>query len=206
MTTSASDSGKKRRPNPFGTKANKSWKKSRQTYMNSFVKKQVKKHEESGGGKGLLVSKMDESLFKDLLMSGVKLRFPYQNPYPGQLVLMSKLIRCLQSSVHGIFESPTGTGKTLSILVSALSWQQLEKEKIAAANLQEKLLEKEKAAGVVLPDIRNNPRIESMQSAIQATRVPKIYIASRTHRQLEQMILELRNKVIFLLELIDHVS
>ena len=119
---------------------------------------------------------------------------------------MSKLIRCLQSSVHGIFESPTGTGKTLSILVSALSWQQLEKEKIAAANLQEKLLEKEKAAGVVLPDIRNNPRIESMQSAIQATRVPKIYIASRTHRQLEQMILELRNKVIFLLELIDHVS
>ena len=47
--------------------------------------------------------------------------FPFQ-PYSIQVNFMRNLYECLEGSNLGIFESPTGTGKSLSIICSALSW------------------------------------------------------------------------------------
>ena len=47
--------------------------------------------------------------------------FPYE-PYPIQLDLMRGLYKVLERGGIGVFESPTGTGKTLSVLCSALQW------------------------------------------------------------------------------------
>ncbi|RAL44089.1 hypothetical protein DM860_015010 [Cuscuta australis] len=47
--------------------------------------------------------------------------FPYK-PYPIQLDFMNALYRSLQNGGIAILESPTGTGKTLSIICSALQW------------------------------------------------------------------------------------
>ncbi|GMS89069.1 hypothetical protein PENTCL1PPCAC_11244, partial [Pristionchus entomophagus] len=47
--------------------------------------------------------------------------FPYP-PYPIQLDLMRSLDKCLEEKKTGIFESPTGTGKSLSVLCATLSW------------------------------------------------------------------------------------
>ena len=47
--------------------------------------------------------------------------FPYE-PYPIQLDLMRGLCKVLERGGIGVFESPTGTGKTLSVLCSALQW------------------------------------------------------------------------------------
>lgn len=47
--------------------------------------------------------------------------FPF-DPYPIQVDLMRGLYDVLQRGGLGIFESPTGTGKTLSVLCSALQW------------------------------------------------------------------------------------
>ena len=65
----------------------------------------------------------------ELQVRGYKIRFPVK-PYPPQLALMSKLLGTLDASLHtpisanALLESPTGTGKTLALLCSALSWQQ----------------------------------------------------------------------------------
>ena len=67
--------------------------------------------------------------------------FPFP-PYSTQLQLMHDMTQCMDKGGVGLFESPTGTGKTLSILCSTLSWLSnnpyvLEKE-IASAVAQDK--------------------------------------------------------------------
>ena len=47
--------------------------------------------------------------------------FPFL-PYPIQNEFMKKLYECLENANLGIFESPTGTGKSMSIICSALKW------------------------------------------------------------------------------------
>lgn len=44
------------------------------------------------------------------------------HPYDIQLQFMNGLYQCLESGKVGIFESPTGTGKSLSLICGALTW------------------------------------------------------------------------------------
>jgi chromosome transmission fidelity protein 1 len=46
---------------------------------------------------------------------------PYQ-PYDIQLDFMSSLYDCIEQVKVGIFESPTGTGKSLSLICGSLTW------------------------------------------------------------------------------------
>ena len=46
---------------------------------------------------------------------------PYQ-PYDIQLAFMTELYQCIERGQVGIFESPTGTGKSLSLICGALTW------------------------------------------------------------------------------------
>ena len=52
---------------------------------------------------------------------GISLSFPYP-PYDSQINMMSNILKCLKDSKNGLFESPTGTGKTLMFLVSILGF------------------------------------------------------------------------------------
>jgi len=47
--------------------------------------------------------------------------FPY-TPYPTQLRLMESLQQCIRDGKVGVFESPTGTGKTLSLICALGEW------------------------------------------------------------------------------------
>ncbi|XP_024859455.1 ATP-dependent DNA helicase DDX11 isoform X2 [Kryptolebias marmoratus] len=65
--------------------------------------------------------------------------FPYQ-PYDIQERFMQALYNALDQGKVGIFESPTGTGKSLSLICGALSWltdHEEKKKREAAALLQE---------------------------------------------------------------------
>lgn len=60
-------------------------------------------------------------------VGGVPVEFPYK-PYGTQLAFMGRVIATLdrarrQGQSHALLESPTGTGKSLSLLCSALAWQ-----------------------------------------------------------------------------------
>jgi chromosome transmission fidelity protein 1 len=46
---------------------------------------------------------------------------PYQ-PYDIQSSFMTNLYRCIEDGNVGIFESPTGTGKSLSLICASLTW------------------------------------------------------------------------------------
>lgn len=71
-------------------------------------------------------------------IGGIPVEFPYQ-PYGSQLAFMGRVISTLDraqrdGSCHGLLESPTGTGKTLSLLCSVLAWQKNYQSKNISAN------------------------------------------------------------------------
>ncbi|XP_062815319.1 Fanconi anemia group J protein isoform X1 [Anolis carolinensis] len=61
-------------------------------------------------------------------IGGVKILFPCK-AYPSQLAMMNAIVKGLNSKQHCLLESPTGSGKSLALLCSALSWQQAQYDK-----------------------------------------------------------------------------
>lgn len=53
--------------------------------------------------------------------SSRKYHHPY-DPYSIQLEFMQELYSCIEHGKIGVFESPTGTGKSLSLICGALTW------------------------------------------------------------------------------------
>ena len=66
-------------------------------------------------------------------IGGLEVEFPYQ-PYGSQFAFMGRVISTLNQAqreghCHALLESPTGTGKSLSLLCSSLAWQHHYKSK-----------------------------------------------------------------------------
>lgn len=68
----------------------------------------------------------------ELMIGGIKLKFP-NKPYPSQISMMDKIIKGLKFGQNCLLESPTGSGKTLSLLCSSIAWQIAERESIIKA-------------------------------------------------------------------------
>lgn len=62
--------------------------------------------------------------------------FPYDPPYSIQVDLMRHLYTSIEQRAVTIVESPTGTGKTLSLLCAALTWLSGEKERARRGKLK----------------------------------------------------------------------
>ncbi|GFY38910.1 regulator of telomere elongation helicase 1 homolog [Trichonephila inaurata madagascariensis] len=121
-------------------------------------------------------------------INGVQVLFPFQ-PYPVQEEYMKKVIECLKKKVNGILESPTGTGKTLSLLCSSLAW--LESYK---AQQQLSIIQHSSNDGIgILNDLKSvlNGLVGNWDSGSNFM-VPRIIYSSRTHSQLSQAIQELK--------------
>lgn len=57
------------------------------------------------------------------IRDGLEAEFPFE-PYAAQKVLMNKVVEAIETKQHAFLESPTGTGKTLCLLIAALAWKQ----------------------------------------------------------------------------------
>lgn len=128
---------------------------------------------------------------EQLKIEGIDVRFPFK-PYPCQIQLMSKVIRCLKGLVvkkeHAILESPTGTGKTMSLLCSSIAWLEALKSSVALKS----------NSNYTAPDelTIHTDKVEEPsptdKPVVGEGSIPKIYFASRTHKQLSQVVRELR--------------
>lgn len=72
-------------------------------------------------------------------IGGIPIEFPYQ-PYGSQLAYMGRVIATLDRAqrdghFHALLESPTGTGKSLSLLCSVLAWQKNQQLKSLLGNI-----------------------------------------------------------------------
>ncbi|XP_078337247.1 Fanconi anemia group J protein homolog [Crassostrea virginica] len=59
---------------------------------------------------------------KKQMIHGVEVVFPCK-PYPSQFSMMEKVIKGIERRENCLLESPTGSGKSLALLCSALAWQ-----------------------------------------------------------------------------------
>ena len=101
-------------------------------------------------------------------------KFPFE-PYPIQKEYMARVIRAWCKSENALLESPTGTGKTLSLLCSALSWL----DSVYTKRTHD--------------DTQQNPFLNMLKSEDIGIGRPKIIYWSRTHSQLAQVIDELKS-------------
>ncbi|KAJ3690877.1 hypothetical protein LUZ61_020041 [Rhynchospora tenuis] len=132
-------------------------------------------------------------------IGGVPVEFPYK-PYGSQLAFMGRVIATLdrarrQGHCHALLESPTGTGKSLSLLCSALAWQQHYKSRPppSLTQVNDPLLH----GGGFIPEPEPSRNMEPSTPATTAKGpkkklAPVIFYASRTHSQISQVIREYR--------------
>ena len=147
---------------------------------------------------------------------GVDIIFPFK-AYDCQVAFMDGVIRAVQNGEHALLESPTGTGKTVSLLCASLAWR---RQQDAAACLTRRSAERG-AIGSLLSasglsgsgsqhSAMGSPPFDgddllhgaaawpkasdagSSSAASSTALAPIIVYASRTHSQLTQVIDELK--------------
>ncbi|XP_012148049.2 regulator of telomere elongation helicase 1 [Megachile rotundata] len=129
----------------------------------------------------------------EITINNIIVNFPFK-PYSVQEEYMTKVIECLQNNKNGVLESPTGTGKTLSLLCSSLSWLLTRKAQMQAQSLIG-AVDNPTFGGHFFKKL-NNELKEATGSTKPSTgftwAAPKIIYASRTHSQLSQAMQELK--------------
>jgi len=148
-----------------------------------------------GGGAGARVGAVaGDREPRVLKIRGCDVRFPHK-PYPSQLAMMDKTLQALKNAQNVLLELPTGSGKSLSLLCAAAAWHEGAVRELAQASA-----DTHTAAAAV--SCKGDDDAADAADAGEAAgprrkrekpkRPPKVYIASRTHAQLAQLVRELR--------------
>ncbi|CAL1684007.1 unnamed protein product [Lasius platythorax] len=129
----------------------------------------------------------------DITINDIIVSFPFK-PYSVQEEYMRKVIECLQNGQHGVLESPTGTGKTLCLLCSSLSWLLTKKAQLQAQVLAGAVEKKDFGGHFFKYLINGLEKASGVPDNVQnfGWAMPKIIYASRTHSQLSQAMHELK--------------
>ena len=67
-------------------------------------------------------------------IENIQVHFPYEKIYEAQISYMRDVIKSLWQKKNAILQSPTGTGKTLSLLCASLAWLKHHRENSNPAN------------------------------------------------------------------------
>lgn len=117
----------------------------------------------------------------NLNIEGVNVLFPFQ-PYQSQIEMMRNIIKTLNSGAgnHVLVESPTGTGKTMTLICSVLAWHK---------NLSQTSTSNSQNGAKKMPKEETD---KFDDDSFDEVKLPTVYYTSRTHKQLSQAISELR--------------
>ncbi|EAA06834.5 AGAP000634-PA [Anopheles gambiae str. PEST] len=128
----------------------------------------------------------------EYMINGIPVNFPFE-PYELQKNYMAKVIECLQNKTNGVLESPTGTGKTLSLLCSSMAWLLHMKSKQPKHRMEtiDTLPEPPELSNAKHAALDPEQALALQQQKANAKM--KIIYASRTHSQLSQAMQELKN-------------
>lgn len=124
-----------------------------------------------------------------LVLKGVPINFPFE-PYDLQKEYMEKVLECLQNDRNGVLESPTGTGKTLSLLCSSLAWLEMKKAQVQAQRNVTKFGEESEYMDELNSELDQLAGKSRFGKSLYG--IPTIIYASRTHSQLSQAMQELK--------------
>jgi len=113
-------------------------------------------------------------------------RFGDTKPYDIQVDFMRDMLTSLDGGRIGLFESPTGTGKSMSVLASSLSY--LEWKNSGIAPYKPKMLDESSSDDDLLEESVNKRS--------------KLMICTRTHSQIKELVKELKRPM-FLREKFD---
>ncbi|XP_031834179.2 Fanconi anemia group J protein homolog isoform X1 [Nomia melanderi] len=142
------------------------------------------------------------------MISGIKVKLPVK-PYSCQIAIVNKLIQACKGKENCLLESPTGSGKTLALLCGVLAWHDQYSAQVREANAK---LEEEAYGFSVDEDFSNSDDncdkrckdecddVEGDESCFENAfknkrkrlKIPKIYYGTRTHKQIEQVVRELK--------------
>lgn len=120
---------------------------------------------------------------------GVPVDFPFK-PYDLQEKYMEKVLECIQNETNGVLESPTGTGKTLSLLCSTLAWLQMKKAQVQAERYTTSLEEPSPCSEGLINGLTELLGQSACSRALSG--IPTVIYTSRTHSQLTQAVQELK--------------
>ncbi|CAB4062059.1 BRIP1 [Lepeophtheirus salmonis] len=130
---------------------------------------------------------------KEYTIQGVKVSFPYERAYPSQIAMMSKILDALEKGRNALLESPTGSGKSLALLCASLAWQKRERGREEDAEEEEDTLNEGGSNGFMSSSVPTPLHPELFSRRPRKRRVPKIYFGTRTHKQITQIIRELKS-------------
>lgn len=124
----------------------------------------------------------------EFMISGIPVTFPFE-PYDVQKAYMERVIESLQNNTNAVLESPTGTGKTLSLLCSSLAWLLVKKAQLQMNAQLGNFAEHTKSNGKLLDNLKSGAGKSKDNTSWG---MPKIIYSSRTHSQLTQAMQELK--------------
>lgn len=134
----------------------------------------------------------------EYMINEIPVNFPFE-PYDVQKAFMAKVIESLKTSTNAVLESPTGTGKTLSLLCSTLAWVLSQKAQVQAqAQAQAQQSQQKPNTQASSSSERTMEELLAKLNSISGKNrggnwgVPKIIYSSRTHSQLNQAMNELK--------------
>lgn len=132
---------------------------------------------------------------KSYMIGGYKVFFPEGRiPFAAQKVVMSKVLEALKKGKNALLESPTGTGKTLALLTSTLTYQKAQYEsEMAIFEADCAAYEASIAATSNLKSTTSDTPSNLEVHQPVPPRMKQIIFCSRTHSQLTQVVKELEN-------------
>ena len=140
----------------------------------------------------------------------IDVQFPFAQPYAPQVEVMTGAMQAMCDGGNALLESPTGCGKTMALLCSALAWQEAVRrgqrkdcastpagppapETFAYSGSHAAAVAEQPSSSSSSSSSSTMPQLElPLQADNSGRTAPLIIYASRTHSQLRQVVGELR--------------